>query len=572
MKVRSLFCHCMVTLCGIFMIALIVSPGLTQGIVAHKQGPNAQTAKFLVKRLLNQYDKDFPPLYIKTQEASWKAETTGKPEYFKEEAKSSLAMRTYLSDPKRYKEVEGLHKFKDLLDPAEARALQMVYQEYKENQVPKDLLKKMVDLQSKTTEAFNTFRGKIDGKAYSQNELLDILDTSNDSEMRRKAWEALKANGEHVKKLLIELVEARNAVARAVGYKNYWEMQLDMQDFKPAELKKIFVELDEMTLEPFMEMKKELDAELSKRFKIPVSELMPWHYNNPFFQSAQPSENLDLNEFYSAKTKEDIVAIARRFYKDINLPIDGVLKRSDLYERKGKSQHAFCSSINRKEDVRTLCNVRPTAEWMDTVLHEEGHAVYDLGIDRSMRFVLRQPAQPFTTEGVAMYFGALGKSPEWMIAYADADPKRVEKLREEILKQRRYEQLTFCRFTLSMFNFEQALYENPRQNLNKLWWDMVAKYQKLNVPKGRDKADWASKMHFQGAPVYYHHYMLGEVFAAQLRSAVKQREIKGWTPELGKYFTEMVFEPGSRYRWAEFVERATCEPLSAKAFAEEVKK
>jgi peptidyl-dipeptidase A len=148
----------------------------------------------------------------------------------------------------------------------------------------------------------------------------------------------------------------------------------------------------------------------------------------------------------------------------------------------------------------------------------------------------------------------------------------VKELREEILKQRRHEQLTFCRFTLTMFNFERELYENPKQDLNKLWWTLAEKYQQLKAPEGRDKADWASKMHFQGAPVYYHHYMLGEVFAAQLRSAVANRGIKGWTPELGKYFAESVFKPGSLYRWAEFVEKATGEPLSAKSFAKEVKK
>ncbi|MGD9127491.1 MAG: M2 family metallopeptidase, partial [Planctomycetia bacterium] len=386
MNFRALFYRCTIALCALFLVALIVSPILAQGLDAHRQGPNPQTARLIVKRFLDRYEKEFAPLEKAAQEASWKAETTGKPEYFDVEAKASLAMRSYLSDPKRYKEAEGLLKFKDLLTPQDARALEMVYRSYKMNQIPPDLLKKMVDLQSQTTKAFNTFRGKIDGKAYSQNELLEILDTSDDSDMRRKAWEAQKANGEHVAKLLIELVKARNAAARAVGYKNYWEMKLDSQDFKPEELVKLFKELDELTLEPFTKMKNDLDAELSKRFKVPASELMPWHYNNPFFQSAQPNEKIDLNEFYSSKPKEEIVEVARRFYTDINLPIEGVLKRSDLYEREGKSQHAFCTNIDRKGDVRTLCNIRPTAEWMDTMLHEQGHAVYDLGIDPSMHF------------------------------------------------------------------------------------------------------------------------------------------------------------------------------------------
>ena len=48
---------------------------------------------------------------------------------------------------------------------------------------------------------------------------------------------------------------------------------------------------------------------------------MPWHYDNPFFQAAPPSDAVDLDEFYEKKAKEDIVEIAREFYADIGLPI-----------------------------------------------------------------------------------------------------------------------------------------------------------------------------------------------------------------------------------------------------------
>lgn len=581
MKPLSPFCRYAIIL-GIpifiaFVGLLVISVIEFSGLITDKKGDDSVNllAKESVRAFLDQYDAEFPPMTIRSQEASWMAETTGKPEYFEAEAKEALAMRTYLSDRDRFEEAKKLLKLKDQLDPTEARALELVYQEYKTNQVPPDLLKRMVELRSETTEAFNTFRGTIDGKAYTNNQLLEVLNTSDDSEARRKAWEALKQPGEHISTLLIELVEARNAAARAVGYKNFWEMNLDQQDFTQVEIQKLFDELDELTREPFMQMKAELDAELAERFKISPEQVRPWHYNNPYFQDAQPNEKIDLNEFYSSKSKEQIVEIAQRFYQEINLPIEGVLKRSDLFEREGKSQHAFCTSINRKADVRTLCNIQPTATWMDTMLHEQGHAVYDLGIDRSMRFVLRTPTQSFTTEAVAMFFGALAKSPEWMIAYADADPKRVDELRMEIAKQRRAEQLTFCRFTILMFNFECELYKNPRQDLNRLWWKMAEKYQGLHLPEDwnrtRNKADWAAKMHFHAAPVYYHGYMLGDLFSSQLRSEIARQGIKGWTPELGRYFTDSLFRSGSLLRWPEFVESATGEPLSAKAFAAEVK-
>ena len=58
-----------------------------------------------------------------------------------------------------------------------------------------------------------------------------------------------------------------------------------------------------------------------------------------------------------------------------------MLERSDLYARDGKSQHAFCIDIDHEGDVRVLCNVEPSERWMDTMLHEFGHAIYDRETD-----------------------------------------------------------------------------------------------------------------------------------------------------------------------------------------------
>ena len=178
-------------------------------------------------------------------------------------------------------------------------------------------------------------------------------------------------------------------------------MAIKLQEHEPEQLLTIFDELEGLTREPFTKMKAEMDGELATRFGIDPEAMMPWHYDNPFFQAAPPSEKVDLDEFYKENANENITEIARVFYEDIGLPIEEVLKRSDLYEREGKDQHAFCISIDRAGDVRTLCNIKPTAEWMDTMLHENGHAVYDKYLDRSLPFNVRESSHIFTTEGVA---------------------------------------------------------------------------------------------------------------------------------------------------------------------------
>ena len=117
--------------------------------------------------------------------------------------------------------------------------------------------------------------------------------------------------------------------------------------------------------------------------------------------------------------------------------------------------------------------------------------------------------------------------------------------------------------------FEKALYEDPDQDLNKLWGETTARYQLLDPLSDRNKPDWAAKPHFVIAPVYYHNYMLGELFAAQVRKSLEaqsQNDLK----EFGRLLREKVFQPGDSLPWQDFVKEATGEPLSVNAFISEL--
>ena len=101
---------------------------------------------------------------------------------------------------------------------------------------------------------------------------------------------------------------------------------------------------------------------------------------------------------------------AGKFYAGIGLPIDRVLARSALYEKKGKSPHAFCTDIDREGDVRVLANVKPNEQWASTMLHEFGHSVYSsINIPTTLPYPLRAEAHILTTEGVAMMFERMSK-------------------------------------------------------------------------------------------------------------------------------------------------------------------
>jgi len=53
------------------------------------------------------------------------------------------------------------------------------------------------------------------------------------------------------------------------------------------------------------------------------------------------------------------------------------------------------------------------------------------------------------------------------------DPKKYS---ETGAKMRRNQLLIFSRWCQVMLRFEKAMYENPGQDLNNLWWETVEKY------------------------------------------------------------------------------------------------
>jgi peptidyl-dipeptidase A len=119
--------------------------------------------------------------------------------------------------------------------------------------------------------------------------------------------------------------------------------------------------------------------------------------------------------------------------------------------------------------------------------------------------------------------------------------------------------------------FERAFYADPDQDLNKLWWDLVQKYQGLSPLKDRNEPDWAAKIHLATSPVYYHNYVLGELLASQLAATIGQKVLEApdpfkvgfaGDPRIGAFLKEKVFQPGALYPWNELIERATGEKLT----------
>jgi len=514
------------------------------------------------------------PLYIEAARTYWDATASGIDSLYEKYAQLDLALTKVYANPNDFARLKKMREGQ-IKDAKLARQIEINYLNFLANQTDTALLKKITDLQTSVEARFNKFRGQIDGKPVTGNDIIEILSNSNNLKLRRKAWEAAKQVAPQVAADIVELARLRNQAARSMGFNNYYEMSLITSEQDPAEIQRIFDELEKETQEPFIKAKTYMDSVLAQRFGIKPAELRPWHYADPFFQEAPVVTEINLDRYYE---KTDVVGLAHRFYNGIGLNVDSILAHSDLYEREGKYPHAYCTDIDRSGDVRIMVNVRNNANWMGTTLHELGHAVYSYNVDRNLPFFLREEAHTFTTEAIAIFFEQLACNPTWMqqmLGLSEAEKAALiatTKLTSQLQK------LIFARWSLVMLHFEKALYTDPEQDLNKLWWDLVEKYQMVKRPEGRNAPDWAAKIHIAAYPVYYHNYQLGHLLAAQLLHAFMQASKVASLDEvvfvnntlLGQYLKQNVFAPGKLYRWDEMIVRATGEKLTARYFVEQL--
>ncbi|UCF19842.1 MAG: M2 family metallopeptidase [Gemmatimonadota bacterium] len=526
------------------------------------------------RELVGAVERELRSLESAVTLAHWEASTTGTPEALEKATVAERQIRLYLSSRPRYERIVALLESGRVQDRQLHRQLELLALDHRSNLLTEEVIDDLVRRSNEIQAEFYNFRARIGEREVTNNEIRGILRAERDEERRRTAWEASKQIAPRVADRLLELVARRNEAARSLGFRDYYAMQLELAEIDEDELLGVFGELKQRTDREFAQAKAEIDEQVAPRYGLPVEELRPWHYEDPFFQEAPLAQELGLEAHFRGR---DLAAIADAFYAGIGLPLTDVLARSDLYERPGKDQHAYCTNIDREGDVRILCNLRDDDRWMGILLHELGHAAYEKYIPVSLPWILRQPAHIATTEAIAMFMDRLALDTDWLESAVGIKLENRAPLQRRARQALRFEMLLTARWVLVMTYFEKALYADPsRDDLGRYWWDLVEELQLLKRPEGRAAPDWSAKIHLTAAPVYYHNYLLGELIASQLGSAIQAELLDGGShaglagrSELGAFLQERVFAPGASVHWQHLLEQATGSRLTPEPFLHE---
>lgn len=519
-----------------------------------------------VPHLVSDLENRLSDLETRFHEAYWDSQVKATPENEARRAEIELELRRVKGDPDAYASISNLSD-DEIHDPVLARQVNVLRRSLTGNQMDEAHRVALVTQGSAVESEFAAFRPTYRGRRYTDNEIHEVLQDSDDGALREDVWRASKEVGRAVADRVRDLVRIRNEVALSLGFADYYRMSLELQELPEEWLLGKLEELEELTRAPYAAWKDAVDAKLRQRFG--VQEVMPWHYADPFFQEAPPEGAVMLDAYLE---RVDAAEASVKTFDGWGIDIRPVIERSDIFPRELKSQHAFCLDVDRSgRNVRILANVVPGERWVTVMLHESGHAAYDISFNRRMPYLLRRPTHIFVTEAIAILCGRFARDPVWLRDIARVPSSDVDELGSSLARANAAESLQFARWGLVMARFERDLYADPEGDLDERWWDHVEQLQLIPRPAELPPGGWASKVHLAVAPVYYHNYLLGEMLASQLSRTIEREcgKVIG-SQQAGEFLKDRVFRAGALVRWDALIEQATGSGLSAEAFAAEV--
>lgn len=473
------------------------------------------------------------------------------------------------------KDVELLRKLKYsglITDSLLFRQLNVLYHAFVESQFDLDKSQKQILMTIKKHHQVPEFKLNFGGKVYAVGQIDSILKNTNNSLIMNKISELCQQKGKLIAPEVIRLTKVRNEFAVNCGYTNYYHLSLETQDQDPERIKLMLDEIELKTRDQYFEAKKVIDKMLTKRFRIAVGELRPWHYNEDRVSYLPKRFTKQLDSLF---VKSDPVKRVARFFEGIGMPIQNVIDNSRLEEDPTKVKPTSMINVDFKNDIRLIAGISNTHDGLVRMMHLGGHATHFKSISEDVPYLLKNP-NPVISEGIAKCFENMATDFKWIkneVTFNDKMQKRIV-----LVCQHMYEvdRLLWCRKQLVMAEFEREIYQNPDQDLDLLWHELNLKYLGLNFPSVKGAGFWATSKYNSFLSCNIHSFVLADVLAAQLQHSVENRVLKKTNGiaqnniALGKYLFDNLYQYGNLLPWEKLIEKATGEPLNSSYFVEEL--
>jgi len=340
-----------------------------------------------------------------------------------------------------------------------------------------------------------------------------------------EALETAVAAGRAAAPVLVELVRLRNKVAQSLGYADYYELSLRLND---AEEKRVFAALSRLEKE-----------------------------TEPAVRKLKAERPPGVEAIHSLFAGQDLTCVAGRYFDAIGLAVDRVLARSDLGGGGETFGRPLCIDIDRAGDVRIAAKLSPGFEGALRLLHFLGRAVYRLNIASELPYTLRRPAHAVTDVAAALIFERRLFDGRWLAEWADTEVPSGCSWLEGLAALERFWRACSVRWGVALAHFERELYRDPAADLDGLWEKLLDKHVGIQPP-WRFESVWASLSAIGEEEVVSYTGPLAEAASSALAAAIEE-ELGGGalsvSPAAGYLLIDKWFLHGARYPWGELIMR-----------------
>lgn len=331
---------------------------------------------------------------------------------------------------------------------------------------------------------------------------------SEDRETRKEAYTVLgnvmNTYAEQLDDIYDRLVKVRTKMAQKLGYKNYIELGYYRME-RVCYDKNDIETFRKNVLESIVPVVSKLRTENAK--DLGIDKYMVYD-NDVIIPGGDPRP---------IGTKEDIFKAAKEMYHEMSKEsgdfIDLMLENEafDVDSRKNKWGGGYCTEISMYKQPFILANFNGSADDVDVVTHEAGHA-FNAFLIADNKFACEIGCggmETAETHSMSMEFFA------W---------KYIDKFFGENATKYKYmhalNALSFIPYGTIVDYFQHIIYENPEMTpaeRNNTWKELCAKFlPHINfegVPFLEDGRRWQYQMHIYESPFYYIDYCLAQTAA-----------------------------------------------------------
>ncbi len=562
------------------------------GLLACQPKKEVSIVQQQAQSFLDAYNHVYKNLTTADNEAQWKLNTRIVKGDTVSQYQAGLADKAIAKFTGSKENVDSAKKYlalKDQLTPLQFRQFQVIlYNAGNNPEVAGDNVDKRIKVANELTSLLYGSKFYIDKKPILIGSIDSILENSNDLTLRLKAWKSSKEIGKGLKTGLDSFRNLLNAVVTPLGYPNFFDYTAESYDMTGDQM----LDLTQSFVKDIWPLYREIHTwaryELAARYHQPVPDYIPaqWlpdRWGQDWNQLVK-IKSLSIDSVLKKHNAEWITHQSEDFY--LSLGFDSLPKsfwtKSSLYPAPldspyTKNNHASAWHIDLDSDVRSLQSITPTTEYWSTVLHEFGHIYYFLSYSNpQVPYVLRNGANSGFHEAFGTMIGAASLQKPLLesrgMIQKGLQVDDTLKLLNEALTS-----IVFIPWSAGvMTEYEYNLYAKnlPVNQFNKLWWDLVEKYQGIVPPenRGEEYCDAASKTHITTTPAYYYNYSIASILQFQLHQFIAD-SILHEDPHATNYwghkevgdFLKKMMRPGAGIPWKENLQNNIHSEMTAKA-------